>query len=284
MRGTRWGSPSPPQPIWRLSSADSPASPASPIGGKYRLYVEAVSECVESIVAFARDNGLRIDIVGYPEAEPRGCLRQADGAEPGGARGGEGGAEEGRRRGMTDGSPLDALAKALYIAWKDARVYYFKAPNFTYGLLMPVSLFLAFSLAGEMDARLVVSGLPALAVLFGTTSIEAVAIVLEKQTGTFDRLLAAPVSFLTIMVGKALSGFFFGTALGVVVLAPVPLLAGVPVASPLLAVVAIGFSSLCFAALGVLVSAYANWVPEAQMVSNLIRFPDDVPGWGVHPV
>ena len=30
------------------------------IGGKYRLYVEAVSECVESIVAFARDNGLRI--------------------------------------------------------------------------------------------------------------------------------------------------------------------------------------------------------------------------------
>lgn len=174
---------------------------------------------------------------------------------------------------MTDGSPLDALAKALYIAWKDARVYYFKAPNFTYGLLMPVSLFLAFSLAGEMDVKLVVSGLPALAVLFGTTSIEAVAIVLEKQTGTFDRLLAAPVSFLTIMVGKALSGFFFGTALGVAVLVPVSLLAGVPVASPLLAVVAVGFSSLCFAALGVLVSAYANWVPEAQMVSNLIRFP-----------
>jgi len=37
---------------------------------------------------------------------------------------------------------VDSFVKALHIAKKDAKVYFFKAPNFTYGLLMPVSLFL----------------------------------------------------------------------------------------------------------------------------------------------
>jgi ABC-2 type transport system permease protein len=99
------------------------------------------------------------------------------------------------------------LVKAFYIAKKDAKVYYFKAPNFTYGLLIPISLFLAFSMAGAIDSRLIVSGLTSLVVLFGTTSIEAVAVVLEKQTGTFERLLTAPVSFFTLVLGKMLAGF-----------------------------------------------------------------------------
>ena len=46
---------------------------------------------------------------------------------------------------------VDGFAKAFYIAKKDAKVYYFKAPNFTYGFLMPVSLFLAFSIAGQIN-------------------------------------------------------------------------------------------------------------------------------------
>ena len=46
---------------------------------------------------------------------------------------------------------LKGLVKAFYIAKKDAKVYYFKAPNFTYGLLIPVSLFLAFAMAGQMN-------------------------------------------------------------------------------------------------------------------------------------
>jgi ABC-2 type transport system permease protein len=109
--------------------------------------------------------------------------------------------------------------------------------------------------------------------LFGTTSIEAVAVVLEKQTGTFERLLAAPVSFFTILLGKALAGFFFGLVLAAVILVPLALASGIAVANPVLVFVAIAFSSLTFSALGVLVSAYAKWVPEAQMLSNFLRFP-----------
>lgn len=168
---------------------------------------------------------------------------------------------------------FDGLVKAFYIAKKDAKVYYFKAPNFTYGLLMPVSLFLAFSISGQMNPGLIVSGLTSLVILFGTTSIEAVAVVLERQTGTFERLLVAPVSFLTLIFGKALAGLFFGLVLATAILVPLSIVSGTGVANPLLVLVAIVFSSLAFSGLGVLVSVYAKWVPEAQMLSNFLRLP-----------
>ena len=168
---------------------------------------------------------------------------------------------------------VDAFAKSFYIAKKDAKVYYFKAPNFTYGLLMPVSLFLAFSIAGQINSSLIVPGLTSLVILFGTTSIEAVAVVLERQTGTFERLLVAPVSFFTLILGKALAGLFFGLVLATALLVPLSIASGTGVANPLLVLVAIAFSSLTFSGLGVLVSVYAKWVPEAQMLSNFLRFP-----------
>lgn len=168
---------------------------------------------------------------------------------------------------------INGFVRAFYIAKKDAKVYYFKAPNFTYGLLIPVSLYLAFSMAGNMSSKLIVAGLTSLVMLFGTTSIEAVAVVLEKQTGTFERLLAAPISLFTIVLGKALAGFFFGLILAAVVLFPLAAVSGTVIMNPLLAVIAIAFTSMAFSALGIVASAYAKWVPEAQMLSNFLRFP-----------
>ena len=51
------------------------------------------------------------------------------------------------------------------------------------------------------------------------------------------------------------------------------ILSGTGIANPVLFFVAVAFSSLTFSALGVLVSAYAKWVPEAQMLDNFLRFP-----------
>lgn len=167
----------------------------------------------------------------------------------------------------------DMLIKAFYIALKDAKVYYFKAPNFTFGFILPVSLFLAFSMAGNISPVLLVAGLSSLSMLFGTTSIEAVAVVLEKQTGTFDRLLVAPISLFTILLGKTMAGFFFGLILAGVTIFPLAAFSGVTVMNPILAVVAIAFASMAFSALGIITSVYANWVPDAQMYANFLRFP-----------
>jgi len=170
-------------------------------------------------------------------------------------------------------SLTDPLIKAFYIAVKDARVYYFKAPNFTFGLLIPVSLYIAFSMAGNISPVLIVAGLSSLAMLFGTTSIEAVAVVLEKQTGTFDRLLVAPVSLFTIILGKTIAGFFFGLILAAITIFPLAAFSGVTVMNPVLAIIAVAFASMAFSALGIITSVYAKWVPDAQMYANFLRFP-----------
>ncbi len=168
---------------------------------------------------------------------------------------------------------ISSLKGALYIAWKDVRVYYLKAPNLTYGLIMPVALYLAFGVTGQMNPETLISGLVSLVILFGTMSIEAVAVVMEKQTRTIDRLLVAPLHPLTLVLGKSLAGAFFGRILGAIVLVPLTVYAGTSVANPILVLFAITVSGFTFSSLGVLVSSYARWVPEAQMYSNLLRFP-----------
>jgi ABC-2 type transport system permease protein len=164
----------------------------------------------------------------------------------------------------------EELSKSLHLARKDMRVYYFKAPNFTYGLLMPVALYLAFSVSGSLSPATLISGLVSLVILFGTMSIEAVS---EKQTGTFERLLAAPVSLLGIVVGKALAGFAIGPLTAIIVLIPVSIFSGTSVQNPLAIFVAICVSSFTFASMGIFVSCFARWTPEAQMYSNFFRFP-----------
>jgi ABC-2 type transport system permease protein len=168
---------------------------------------------------------------------------------------------------------MEWLVRALYIAWKDVRVYYLKAPNLTYGLMMPVALYLAFGVTGQLNPGTLISGLVSLVILFGTMSIEAVAVVMEKQTRTMDRLMAAPVSPLTIVLGKALAGTFLGPLIAAAVLLPLTLYSGESIGNPLLVFLAILLSSFTFSALGVLVSSYARWVPEAQMYANFLRFP-----------
>jgi ABC-2 type transport system permease protein len=167
----------------------------------------------------------------------------------------------------------EELTKAYYIAKKDMKVYYFKAPNFTYGLLMPVALYLAFSVTGNLSPETLISGLVSLVILFGSTSIEAVSVVMEKTTGTIERLLAAPVSPFSLLLGKALAGFMLGPITAVAVLVPVTILSGASVANPVAVFLAIALSSFAFAVLGILVSVYAKWIPEAQMYSNFLRFP-----------
>jgi ABC-2 type transport system permease protein len=179
---------------------------------------------------------------------------------------------------------MSQLEKSLSIAWKDIRVYYLKAPNFTYGLLMPVALYLAFSVAGNLNPGTLISGLVSLVVLFGATSIEAVAVVSERTSGTFERLLVAPVTLGWILFGKALAGAALGPVTAIIALIPVLLISGTSVASPILVFVAIAVSSFTFACLGILASAFAKWIPEAQMYSNFLRFPMAFLGGAFIPV
>jgi len=163
------------------------------------------------------------------------------------------------------------MLKAVRIAEKDAKIYFFKGPNITFGLLFPAIIYLAFSVGRTADVSLIIPGLVAMSSLFGAGAIESIALPLERAKGTFDRLLVAPISLFTIIVGKALGGFFFGIFLSIGYMIIALLLPGAAIANPVLFACGIVLSALSFSALGVCISTPFRDVPQAMPPATLIR-------------
>src|SRR4030067_1242452 len=118
---------------------------------------------------------------------------------------------------------------------------------------------------------MVIPGLVAMSSLCGAGAIESIALPLERAKGTFDRLLAAPISLTTIIIGKALGGFFFGIFLSIGYMIIALLLPGAAIANPVLFACGIVLSALTFSALGVCISAPFADVPQAMPPATLIR-------------
>ncbi len=163
------------------------------------------------------------------------------------------------------------MLKAIHIAEKDAKIYFFKGPNITFGLLFPAIIYLAFSVGRAAEVSLIIPGLVAMSSLFGAGAIESIALPLERAKGTFDRLLAAPISLSTIVIGKSLGGFFFGLVLSIGYMLIALLLPGSSIANPFLFAVGVVLSALAFSALGVCISTPFRDVPQAMPPATLIR-------------
>ena len=163
------------------------------------------------------------------------------------------------------------MLKAVYIAVKDAKIYFFKGPNITFGLLFPAIIYLAFSVGRTTEVSIIIPGLVAMSSLFGAGAIESIALPLERAKGTFDRLLAAPISLTTIIVGKTLGGFFFGLFLSIAYMLITLLIPGAAITNPLLFAGGVVLSALAFSALGVCLSTPFRDVPQAMPPATLIR-------------
>src|SRR3989304_6530351 len=100
----------------------------------------------------------------------------------------------------------DDLRGMFYIALKDLKAYYFKPPNISWGILFPFAFILAFAIRNPGDLRSLIPGLLALTVLFGTSSMEAIVIVLERRIGSLERLLLAPVRLPALLAGQLRGG------------------------------------------------------------------------------
>lgn len=160
-----------------------------------------------------------------------------------------------------------------YILLKDLKAYYFKPPNISWGILFPLVLALAFTLRNPAGLADLSSGLVAMAALFGTTSMEAIVITFEKRVGALERLIMAPVSLATILVGKVLGGAVFGLVIaGVMTLLSLLFLNAV-VTHPVLFIAVLLLTVFAHSALGALVAVSVKEVFEAQTLSNYFRFP-----------
>jgi ABC-2 type transport system permease protein len=168
---------------------------------------------------------------------------------------------------------VESLTQAIYIAKKDAKLYYFKQPVIMFGIIFPTFLYFSFSIGREIPPNLFLPALVAVTSLFASGSIVVVSLSMERGAGTLDRLLTAPVSLSMIVLGKALAGCAFGFVLSMIFTGVFMPLSGFPLKEPFLFVTGVALSSFAFAALGMPISVYANTPPEAMMPLNLVRFP-----------
>jgi ABC-2 type transport system permease protein len=148
----------------------------------------------------------------------------------------------------------DDLRGMVYIALKDLKAYYFKAPNISWGILFPFAFILAFAIRNPGDLRALVPGLLALTVLFGTSSMEAIVIVFERRIGSLERLFLAPVRLPALLAGKLLGGMAFGLTVTLVVLVISLAVFGAGGTNWLLLVLALLLSATAFSAMGAFVS------------------------------
>ena len=168
---------------------------------------------------------------------------------------------------------IDELRGVYFILLKDLRAYYFKPPNISWGILFPLVLALAFSLRNPAGLAELAPGLVAMAAVFGTTSMEAIVITFERRSGALERLLLAPISMKSILVGKILGGTVFGLMIsGVMTLIAVAFFR-MSVGNPICYLITLILTLLTLSALGSLIAVSVKEVFEAQTLSNYFRFP-----------
>jgi ABC-2 type transport system permease protein len=165
------------------------------------------------------------------------------------------------------------MKRIYYITRKDLKAYYLKPPLISWGLMLPIVFILAFYFRNPQGIEEVIPGLVGLTILFSATSMAAIVVTFEKRTEALERLLLAPVSLETILMGKTLGSALFGLLMGLVSTILVVLFFGLKISHPVSLVLALILSSVSFALMGILVSVGVREIFEAMTMSNFFRFP-----------
>lgn len=168
---------------------------------------------------------------------------------------------------------MNQMVSALFISRKDIESYYSKPPLITWGILFPAVLMLAIYVKDPTTYLHVAPGIISMTLLFGNTSMAAIVITFEKRSGTLQRLLLAPVTSRTIVLGKAISAAAYGIATSLVITAGFAFLLGMTVVNPLVFSAGLVLGAGIFSLLGLCASSMVREVFEAMTLMNFLRFP-----------
>lgn len=159
---------------------------------------------------------------------------------------------------------------------KDMRTYYLKPPNISWGLIFPLAwtgMFFIKSGSGLESISAVLPGVVAVSILFGTTSMLAVAVTFEKKQRSFERLLLAPLPFELLMLAKTGGAILFGVANAFVPIVMAAFLVDLSQVAWGVFVPAAFLISVTSTFLGLFIAVAVSEVFEAQTFSNFFRFP-----------
>jgi len=167
----------------------------------------------------------------------------------------------------------DEIAQAWTVTIKDMKVYYLKPGMVMFGFLMPFFMFFSFSVKREMAADQGVARLLAMTVFFTAAAAGPFIIPLERRLGTYDRLLTAPMSLLTLLLGKAAVGALFAIVVSIFATTVGILAFGVNIAHPWLLAAGIVLAAFSFSTLGLIFGSIPTRNPgDVQMPSTLLRW------------
>lgn len=170
------------------------------------------------------------------------------------------------------------LSHSVYIAENDLRQSFKSVRHVVWSLLFPIFMMFTFSFrygAAGPDVsftNFLIPGIVAMTAMFGSIN-ETMSIVWDKSLGVFDRILAAPVSSTSIIVGKTMAGAVMGVISALVLLVIGSLLFGVSFVNIGFVFLIIVLASFSFTGIGTIISGLASEPREAMMLSNLLRFP-----------
>ncbi|MCK5592896.1 ABC transporter permease [Candidatus Bathyarchaeota archaeon] len=117
-------------------------------------------------------------------------------------------------------------------------------------------------------------GLMAMTVMMSVMTGLPAAISHEKEVGTLDGMMVAPINRLAIIVGKTLAQTARGLLQGILILALAVALFGVTIHGNILLIFALLFLGVfSFVGLGVLVTSFAKDQETAMMVMMTLMFP-----------
>jgi ABC-2 type transport system permease protein len=175
---------------------------------------------------------------------------------------------------MNPESITEQAKRAFAITKKDIRIYYAKGPVVIFGLFMPLFLFLAFAAGNRgLSMPFLISGLLAMTIFFTATAVSPVIQPWEAQARTLERLIATPVTMKTLIAGDMFASVIFGIGIAVVPIG-IGVIFGIIPLHPFILAAGIILASICFSALGLLLSTPATNVPSnIMMLSSLLKFP-----------
>ena len=190
----------------------------------------------------------------------------------------------------------ERFVRELKVAWaiaaKDMKIYYLKPPSLMFGILFPFAMFLSFVIGRDMPASQAMPVLVAQTVFFAASSIGPVSIPMERRLQTFDRFLSAPVSLLTVLLGKTVAGFVYGIGISFIPVAVGLAVFGSQITDLAALTMGMGLSAFGFAAMGIMFASLPGQGPgQVLMPLNFVRIPllfisgvyvavKDLPSWG----
>ncbi len=163
---------------------------------------------------------------------------------------------------------------SIAIAKRYIRLYYIRPGTIMFGLMFPFFMFLSFIVGRKISIDLLISSLVSMTLLFSSSSIGPMILPMERRLKTIERLLVAPISFYSILFGIVLCSMFYSISISIVPIIFGLIFLKINIIDPIILIVGIFFSSICFASLGMMFASYPTEYPgSVTMALNFVRLP-----------